>query len=223
MKNMIAIFMLMLFASGAMAQGLWFSGGSGGGGSGKPGMAMTDDIFVATGVQMNIYTNNLNTLPVPAISTNVDNPGALTYGVEPYIFSFWSMAGSVRNRSYRWTPAAAGDSLLVISAYDHGGKKVETATTTLRGIPKTNGSGSKNILFIGDSTFDDGGPTVIKAIDDKFLADGGGQILPIGTQVDNGVYHESSGGKGWEWYAENAASPFLRLALFAKRRFLSTQ
>lgn len=197
----------MLLASVFLAGAGTYSGG-GGGLKAKPGMALPDTIYVAVDRELNIYAANLCTIAPIAASTNVATSGLAVGGSSPFVFDFDSNAGTIRNRSFRWKPTAAKDSTLTITAYDYSGKRLESASTVLRAISKTSGTGKKKTLFVGDSIFDDTGPYIVAEVDSLFSVNGGGDILPIGTQVDNGYRHESYGGKTWAYFVTNPSGPF---------------
>jgi hypothetical protein len=210
MKKMIlvaAIAAFMAVAGVAAADGL-FTGGAGGAGA-KPGMVLPDTIYVATTRQLNIYAEHLSTLVPPALSSNTATTATAIAGGFPWVYDFQSRIGVLRNRGYRWTPASADStSSLAITAYDYSGKAVESVSTIIKPITITSGIGRQKVLFVGDSFFDASGTTIIAEVDSLFSTQGGGNIVPIGTQSTDGYNHESHAGKDWNFFVTNPSGPF---------------
>lgn len=190
---------------------------SGGGSSAKPGMVLPDTIYVATTRQMNIYAEHLSTLVPPALSSNTATTATAIAGSSPWVYDFHARAGVglqnsvgvLRNRGWRWTPTNA-DSVasMAITAYDYSGMRVESVETIIRPITINSGVGRRNVLFVGDSIFDGAGPYIIAEVDSLFQTQGGGNIMPIGTQDTGGYKHESHGGKDWNFFVTNPSGPF---------------
>jgi len=166
-------------------------------------------MYVVVGRQMNIYTAHLGPITPIAGSASISTSAFGVPGSAPYVFSFESTSGTLRNSSFRWTPASTDSTpSLKITAYDYAGKVLDTANTVMKPIAATSGTGKKKTLFIGDSFFDNGGPDIIAEVDSLFSHSGGGDILPIGTQIDNGYRHESHSGKDWSYFVDNPNGPF---------------
>ena len=178
------------------ASGQWTTGGAGGPGA-VPAFVLPDTVFAAVGRESNLWHEQLNLAPFPP---------------SPFLYSFVCDEGAVGNRSFRWTPSAATVAPLAVTAYDYGLTPKQSGSTVLASVIKTAGTGSKNLLFIGDSIIDAAGDPIPAEVDSLFgldSADGtlGGDTICIGTQSAGGtVYHEGHGGWTWERFLTNFTS-----------------
>lgn len=157
-------------------------------GSPAPGMALPDTVYVVVGRELNIYDNQLSTVPYPNA---------------PWFFDYECSVGKVMDDRFRWRCAAADTQTLTITAYDWMGRMIEQDSTVLCGIAATTGAGTKKALFVGDSIIDGG--IIVAEADSLFSTGGGANIVPVGTQTDNvgglPYYHEGRGGWTWERFA----------------------
>lgn len=122
-------------------------------------------IYLAVGREMNIYTDELFTF---------GNGQALTV-------DYNCSKGQLRDRGFRFQPVIGdiGDTTLTITVYDINLNIVNQQTVTIRVVSNTSGTGTKNILFIGDSlTFmgkseSSWRPCIVDEVNNLVTADGG--------------------------------------------------
>lgn len=187
-KTFAVLAVVFLMAGGASAQGT-YKGGGGGGGSEKPRMAMPDTVFVEMGREFNLYFAQLS----PLVQT--------VHGALPWYFDVQgaSGAGQQYDRWWQYSPADTVDISVAVNARDYTGKLVESKSLVVCGVDSTAGTGVKNVLFIGDSIIDNAGLDIVAEVDSLFRNVGGGNILPIGTEVTDvgGVDYFHEGRSGW--------------------------
>jgi len=103
----------------------------------SPRMVIPSDVYIAVDRELNIWFDAIALM----------FPGQNYYS---FVFNE-SIAGIIKNRSFRYSPAGTYSYALDISALDPNGVVLQTISTTLNAVSKTAGSGTKQILCIGDS------------------------------------------------------------------------
>jgi len=108
---------------------------------------------------------------------------------------------------------------------------IGSQTMTIRKVAASGGSGTKNILIVGDSLtegpYSGGvgqGSNPVETY--KLLAeDGDVTVNQIGTQtveVDGVTYrHEGHGSTSWSWFTDNASSPFVKNGVFSFASYMA--
>jgi hypothetical protein len=139
-------------------------------------------------------------------------------GASHYVYTCTADSGSVGAGGWSFTPAGVGDLPIVFSVRDSIfvlGDTTVTDTVTVSVVAKDRGTGSYNVLFVGDSLFDQGAVGVDTCYSaayasSYFTADGGASIALIGTQGTAPTLHEGHGGWDWTDYttANGGENPF---------------
>lgn len=98
------------------------------------------------------------------------------------------------DRGLRAKLSSTGTYSTTISAYDNAGNRVGLANTYISVVSKSNGTGTKNFLSIGDSRLSN--ETMLAYVKDCFTTDASGMAINfVGTQGSVGLKHE--GRSGW--------------------------
>lgn len=146
------------------------------------------NIHVAEGRELNIWKDAL-TLPKNHIH-------------------FSGAKGKSMERGFRYTGLNADigtTTAIAITAKDQNGTLLQTKIFNLKPVAKNTGSGTKQILVIGDSLVQNGGLT--QELSTLIAADGGFTPLFLGTQGSTGYKHEGRGGWSFGSFI-TAGSPF---------------
>ena len=136
--------------------------------------------------------------------------------------------GLTLERGFRFSPPQSSvgvDYPITIIAKNLNGKTLQTVNSTIRVVSKTAGTGTKNILMVGDSrtwqnigdvqgsatyTGGTGNKTITTELKALMLANLGASPVFIGNQVsalDSAVRNEATSGVGIDYYT-NPSSPF---------------
>jgi len=171
---------------------------------------LPDTINAATGKELNIYWGN--------ILSDYKN-----YKVELIIPGTDSPLNKVRNMNdcMRITYTTAGTYSGILNLYDFSGKLIESKTLNIVVSASNAGTGTIQIMDVGDSTMDDAlmlspgvpyydheGPQITKTIHDEMVSSGGPVPLMIGHKRNYPPYYHA-GMAGWR-SADflNSNSPF---------------
>jgi len=138
-----------------------------------PTLAIPDTIYATPGHEVNVWGESLS--PVPSGATGA-------------AYSYVSTLGRVTTRGWRFRPGATTSAPLTITALDANGTALTSATTRIVAVSDSAGTGSANVLFIGDSVLASGG--VVGQVDTLFTAGGGGTIALQGSQGSGKILHE---------------------------------
>ena len=157
----------------------------------NPNIMLADSMYVAVGRQMNIWSGSVFSWPFGSTITTITTPIGLSYICD---------VGEVTNRGFRFKPSSESVNTLTITPYTYGLDQVgRSENVQIVAVSETGGFGVKIVMFIGDSLFD--GENVHSEVDSLFTLDSSGsegEIVQIGSQVDNGCYHEAYSGWTWE-------------------------
>jgi lysophospholipase L1-like esterase len=159
--------------------------------------------------------------------------GIVTSHLRPEQFNIKFDTARGRLDDYRWritpsssgyTPATTsdiGNTAITITA-EYNGSVLATAATTLKVKSKTTGAGqSRKCLLIGDSTL--AGSEVPARINAIIAADNPTYGLTfLGTQGSGANKHEGFSGRKYNWFATDAASPFVFSGAFNFSTYMST-
>jgi lysophospholipase L1-like esterase len=142
-------------------------------------MALPDTIYVAVGRELNIWYDELAfVLPRQKI----------------YSFYVQCASGFAKERSYRYTPSTTSSRSISISSLNGDSYAIDTATSVIKSVDKTAGSGTKRILLVGNSLMT---TTLVTEVRDLIVADGGFTPTLLGTQGTAPNFHE--GHSAWTW------------------------
>jgi len=158
-----------------------------------------DDIYVAVDREFNLFFNSF----IPNYGNKVRASVACS-------------TGKSSERSFIYKPTTVESSSMVISVKDLNDTEIESKTITLHGVSKTAGSGTKQLLFIGDSTTDSyltdylgtgrQKYEMLKEFKTLVTTDGGFTPLFLGLQGDAIVKHEAHSGYAIENFISNDIS-----------------
>ena len=123
---------------------------------------------------------------------------------EYYTINYKSDVGSAKARGYRHTGAGLTSDSLAISLWDKR-KLIDYKNITINSVSKSNGSGTKQILLIGDSITDNG--EYPAEINNLITTDGGFTPLFLGTQITDTIKHEGRTGWAYDTFTQSG-SPF---------------
>ena len=147
-------------------------------------LALPSNIYIAIGRELNIWNDAL----------------ALAYGPNLRV-QYSGGIGMTRERGFRLTPSATGVYPMNVKVKDLNNKIIAKKSFNINSVAKNNGSGSVQILNIGDSLIaaaNGGTPNaVVTEMRNLIVNDGGITPLLIGTQNASPNRHEGRG--GWSY------------------------
>ena len=124
--------------------------------------------------------------------------------------------GACSERSFKYTPITTETNSMVIKVYDLNGVVLESKTVSLIAVSKTAGSGTKNLLFIGDSTTDSyltdylgtgrAKYEMLVEFNSLITTDGGFTPLFLGTNGAGAIKHEGRSGYDTNLFLTNNVS-----------------
>lgn len=162
----------------------------------NPQLVLPDTIYIATGREFNLWYDQL----------------VVDFNNNFYIKAVCD-SGKDWNRSFRWTPSVADvKKTLTLYVYSQSGTNVGRVQTVLKTVSKTSGSGTINILTVGDSYIS--ANTIVQELDTLIATDGGFTNDMIGTRGSGDDHHEGRGGWKYQYYATDysdvtyGANPF---------------
>lgn len=130
---------------------------------------------------------------------------AVNYG-DDVIVNVSGTIGKAKERCWRYTPTSATSSVIVVTVSDRNGNVLETKSVTVISDIKAAGAGSKQCLFIGDSLMSGG--TIPTEVGVMVAADGGADMLLLGTRGTTPNFHEGRGGWRFQDFAGAGRSFF---------------
>lgn len=179
MRRLVLALLVLLLASPAASD---YGSSSSSASVRGPGMAIPAKIYCAVGRECYVSNTQL------CLSS-----GSLR-NTAPFGFTFESNYGSFHYKGWRYTPSTEADTPLIIRALDGNLNSLESVTTTVDVVSKTAGSGTKNLLIIGDSLINSTG-VLVSTLYNQFTTDAGGQLTFLGTSGTGNYQHE--GYDGW--------------------------
>lgn len=156
----------------------------------------------------------------------------------PYLFPiFYSLSANLADYGdghLRITASSTGTETIKLSTLRNGEAKkllsndnvIGTHTITVRKVAKSGGSGTYNVLIIGDSLVEYGSAANPVETYKLLAEDGDVAINQIGTQtrVVDGVTYRHEGHGGWTWakFARDASSPFVFNGTLSFTQYMAT-
>jgi len=153
-----------------------------------PNICTADKVYVAIGRELNIWYDEL--------TFSMKHQKIASYGMVCDI-------GKSKERSFRFTPTAIGTHTLTIYAYDANGNTLESKIITIEAVAKDNGTGTKQMLFVGDSLMSGG--SIVSEVNDLITTDGGITPTMLGTRGTLPDFHEGRAGCRWVDFTTVAA------------------
>lgn len=154
-----------------------------------PRLVIPANIYVAIDRELNLWYDAM----------------AIVHGEDIRIVVTGSL-GKTKKRSYRYTPTSTGTAVMTAKVYDKNGLVLETKSFTVNAVAKNNGSGTKQVLCIGDSLMSNG--VIPTEIDALVTADGGFILKLLGTRGTSPILHEGRGGWRFEDFSGAGRSFF---------------
>lgn len=156
--------------------------------------AIPSTIYIPLSRELNIWNDAL----VLAYGNNVN-------------VNYTCNVGYSKERGFRYTPSGTRTDTLTIKAMDQNNNVLDQKIITINSVAKNNGSGTKQILVIGDSLIvaSNGSTTNIPVTELRTLInnDGGFTPLFLGTQGSSPNLHEGYGGYSYSNFI-GTSSPF---------------
>lgn len=156
--------------------------------------AIPSNIYIAVSRELNIWNDAL----------------ILAYGNNMNV-NYTCNVGYSKERGFRYTPSGTRSDTLTIKAMDQNNNVLDQKIITINSVAKNNGSGTKQILVIGDSLIvaSNGSTTNIPVTELRTLInnDGGFTPLFLGTQGSSPNLHEGYGGYSYSNFI-GTSSPF---------------
>ena len=132
-----------------------------------------------------------------------------------YRFDVTSSVGTNYEKRWAYTPASAATVTWSVDIYNFDNVKVASGSTILKISDGTAVPSAKNILIVGDSK------TAAQTWVDELASLSGANLSFVGTQGTTNL-HEGWSGKTYNWFANNAASPFVNSGKLDVRNYLTT-
>jgi len=150
----------------------------------NPRLLLPERIYVTVGRELNIWKDAIVLMPEGYTGVQIN---------------FFCDVGLNKKRGFRFKPEEPGEYTLTVTVDDVNGQNLETKKTIISAVPNCSGSGTKNLLFIGDSLF--GGGQIAEEVRNLILKDGRFKPELIGSEGKHPVCHEGRGGYRFDHYA----------------------
>lgn len=148
----------------------------------KADLILPDTVYVAVDREISIWWDGLSNI------TESDKEFYFNVNVTPNTVMY------NKNRCLRFLPTTTGNYPVTIDALDRSVNKVATVSSVITAVSKTNGSGTKYLLMIGDSRLSNG--RIVTTLKNCFTTDNSGMAISfVGTQGSTGEKNE--GRSGW--------------------------
>ena len=179
----------------------------------NPRLLLPEHIYVAVGRELNIWKDAVALMPEGYTGVQIN---------------FSCEVGLSKKRGFRFKPGTPGEYPLTVTVDDLNGKNLQTKNTVISAVRNNSGSGTKNLLFIGDSLF--GGGQIAAEVRSLIIAGGGFTPMLIGTLGSDPVRHEGRGGWRFDDYGTKGRkffrfeitgikAPFTRNSVFLHNGF----
>lgn len=140
------------------------------------------------------------------------------YNQSDYRIEVIGGAGENKERSFRYTPSIVRNDNMTLNVYGLDGQLLKSVDFTIAAVARNTGTGTKQVLFIGDSTTDSyltdylsdatrSPYEMLHEFSDMVTADGGADCLFLGTRGVTPYFHEAVSGYAVSDYL-NSNSPF---------------
>lgn len=164
-------------------------------------------VYAVVGKEMNIYKNS-----ILDISNGLDSFEIILKNITLDWTSNGDSSGiTINDRSLKFKPTTAGQTHLIrCDVLDYKRKVIGRKDFAIKTVSKISGTGTKNIIMVGDSLTEGGGGESALKLYNSIIADGGFTPVMVGSKTNttnSAVKHEGYSGQTFDFFM-GAGSPF---------------